>query len=77
MAWPGTTSALDRSSRRAGSCFNLGVAAESFSTDRVGYRTDKYFGLALFFPALWAAGENPTQSYCQSTVSFAPNAKSG
>ena len=27
------------------------------------------------FPPLWAAGKNPTQSYCQSTVRFVPNAK--
>jgi hypothetical protein len=49
MAWPGTTSALDPSSRRAGSCFNLGVAAREVSTIRVRNRTDKYFDLVLFF----------------------------
>jgi hypothetical protein len=49
MAWPGTTSALDPSSRRAGSCFNLGAAAREVSTIRVRNRTDKYFDLVHFF----------------------------
>jgi hypothetical protein len=48
-----------------GGAFNFGVAAESFSTGRVRNRTDKYFSLALFFSPLWAAGKNPTPSYCQ------------
>jgi len=40
---------------------------EAFSTGRVRNRADKYLGWAIFLP-LWAAGKNPTQSYCQCTV---------
>ena len=51
-------------------------AAESFPPSESGTGQTNILAWPYFLP-LWAAGKNPTQSNCQSTVRFAPNAKGG